>query len=120
MNEVTLTDPVFIIMEGDVQAVEPVLVGSERWEVGGYVIKYEGDEWAALEIRKALAQAARIEALRRAQATLDHCLIVQRADEICQEVYGVPLAQTSNLGHVHMKALFLMAQREITREGEGR
>ena len=109
---------VYVVTEAHIEAEHPTLVGSGRWESpDGISFDYKGEEWANQRIQEALATIARVEAIRRAQATVDHCLVVERADELCRMMYEVPLVEyEKSAGRTQLRGLFRVAQREIERE----
>lgn len=95
----------------------PLLVGPNRWAVGEETYSPKDADDVVAEIGKTLARVAKLEAVRQAMEDVDTCVVYDRADEICRAIYGVDLPTFDrNGGKVYVKALFLMAQRELERE----
>lgn len=108
---------IYNVDQWNVEFFHPVLVGPNRWAVGEATVTAKDEESIRAEIQGLLDQVAHLEAVRQAMSDVDTCLVYDRAAELCQALYGVPLTTFDrNGGKIHTKALFLMAQRELERE----
>lgn len=108
------------ITGSEIEAQKPFLVGQTKWECsGGATVEYKGDDWADEEIAKARLRIAQIEAIRLAQVTVDHCRVLDKAEELCQVMYGQTLEQFERTAHYKfVRGLFLAAQYGLKVEDE--
>lgn len=118
-----MSDPrnLYSVDQWNVNFHEPTLVGPNRWAIGEEIITAPDDSYLLAEIHRAMDRVAKLEAIRQARTDVDTCVVFDRADELCQEFYGVTLDTFDrNGGKIHTRALFLMAQRELAREEASR
>ena len=84
---------IYTVTDEDVADFKPNQVGPNRWEFpdGSEVYVAENEWWVEQRIEELLKELKRLESIRLARMAPENQVLLEKADELCEVMYGVDL-----------------------------
>lgn len=107
---------IYSITDEEVAELNPSQIGPDHWEFpdGSEVYVSEDRTWIEKRIEGLLQELRRLESIRLARMTPQNQVLVEKAEELCQVMYGVDLKTYWRNYDSHAEHIFKAARYALT------